>query len=639
MQNFDSPYTTSVCNYFDESPNNIKFNYQISKINQINLNNYFNENDSLVKEESQNLKLNPNQIKNTKSQLNLNTNSQSHSIKNYNTSSMSFQYSDSEKKSDYSKSIIKISKEEKNEKKNNFVIEKNENLEIITSNHDYQVSQCISNNKIFSAFSIEINPKKTKEKTITKTNNLKFENIQKDNSILKKLNDINYLNKDSDIKYNNGFRLVPLSIIEEKFSTPSNSKKNKNKDSSPKNCFLKNYGKTVEREDKIFNFMKNNFNKNNNNENNIQIKKIIEKDNNNNQNNSKGKKKYIVKSKNNSKQKDEIKIKPNSNNDINDIIQRHFQQKNITKFISKSKKENNSIDDKKNNRKVISYTFFQNNYPKKNISPQISNNLLEKKNNKTHNYSSSGKNYINKNLNPDDSKLKTKQEINIIHQNKRQKIKTYINLSSILNKFYSKSVKKTNNKSLGVFTEILSNNNFLNDTKNNMDDNIKKNLFNVTFDKNDNKINKNNSIKIPEKKNNIKEISNSNNNSYLSRIIHTQDTVNSSKENNNYINTTTNLSPNRKSPQVINDFSFYKRKMNYKGHFISLVSPKESNKTYGNTYINTNNTNNTNDINFLENNICNSEYKIHPNRKPIASIKLMKLEGDIDSNISRDSDL
>ncbi len=639
MQNFDSPYTTSVCNYFDESPNNIKFNYQISKINQINLNNYFNENDSLVKEESQNLKLNPNQIKNTKSQLNLNTNSQSHSIKNYNTSSMSFQYSDSEKKSDYSKSIIKISKEEKNEKKNNFVIEKNENLEIITSNHDYQVSQCISNNKIFSAFSIEINPKKTKEKTITKTNNLKFENIQKDNSILKKLNDINYLNKDSDIKYNNGFRLVPLSIIEEKFSTPSNSKKNKNKDSSPKNCFLKNYGKTVEREDKIFNFMKNNFNKNNNNENNIQIKKIIEKDNNNNQNNSKGKKKYIVKSKNNSKQKDEIKIKPNSNNDINDIIQRHFQQKNITKFISKSKKENNSIDDKKNNRKVISYTFFQNNYPKKNISPQISNNLLEKKNNKTHNYSSSGKNYINKNLNPDNSKLKTKQEINIIHQNKRQKIKTYINLSSILNKFYSKSVKKTNNKSLGVFTEILSNNNFLNDTKNNMDDNIKKNLFNVTFDKNDNKINKNNSIKIPEKKNNIKEISNSNNNSYLSRIIHTQDTVNSSKENNNYINTTTNLSPNRKSPQVINDFSFYKRKMNYKGHFISLVSPKESNKTYGNTYINTNNTNNTNDVNFLENNICNSEYKIHPNRKPIASIKLMKLEGDIDSNISRDSDL
>ena len=163
MQNFDSPYTTSVCNYFDESPNNIKFNYQISKINQINLNNYFNENDSLVKEESQNLKLNPNQIKNTKSQLNLNTNSQSHSIKNYNTSSMSFQYSDSEKKSDYSKSIIKISKEEKNEKKNNFVIEKNENLEIITSNHDYQVSQCISNNKIFSAFS-----KKQKKKLLLK---------------------------------------------------------------------------------------------------------------------------------------------------------------------------------------------------------------------------------------------------------------------------------------------------------------------------------------------------------------------------------------------------------------------------------------------------------------------------------------
>ena len=632
MQNFDSPYTTSVCNYFDESPNIIKSNYQISKINQINLNTYFNEYDSLAKEESQNLKFNSSQMKNIKPQLNLNTNSQSHSIKNYNTSSMSFQYSDSEKKSEYSKRIIKIRKEKKNKKKNHFVIEKNENLEIITSNRDYQVSQCISNNNIFSAFSIEINPKKKKENSLPKNNNLKIENISKN------INDINYMNKDSDIKFNNGFRLVPLSIIEEKFSTPSNNKKNKNKDNSPKNHFLKNYGKTVERQDKIFNFMKNNFTKTNNNDNNNQIKKIIEKDNNNNnQNNSKGKKKYIVKSKNNSKQKDEIKIKPNSNNDINDIIQRHFQQKNITKFISKSKKENNSIDDKKNNHKVISYTFFQNNYPKKNISPQITNNLLKEKNNKTHNYSSSGKNYINKNLNnTDDSNIKTKQEINLIHQNKRQKIKTYINLSSILNKFYSKSVKKTNNKSLGVFTEILSNNNFLNDTKNNIDDNVRKNLFKITFEKNDNKINKNNSIKIPEKKNNIKEISNSNNNSYLSKIIHTQETVNSSKENNNYINTTTNLSPNRKSPQVINDFSFYKRKMNYKGHFISLVSPKENNKTYGNTYINRNN---INDINFLDNNICNSEYKVHPNRKPIASIKLMKLEGDIDSNISRDSDL
>ena len=47
------------------------------------------------------------------------------------------------------------------------------------------------------------------------------------------------MNKDSDIKFNNGFRLVPLSTIEEKFSTPSNNKKNKNKDNSPKNHFLK----------------------------------------------------------------------------------------------------------------------------------------------------------------------------------------------------------------------------------------------------------------------------------------------------------------------------------------------------------------------------------------------------------------
>ncbi len=51
-----------------------------------------------------------------------------------------------------------------------------------------------------------------------------------------------------------------------------------------------------------------------------------------------------------------IKIKSNSNNDNNNInIQKNFQQKNLIKFISKSKKENNLIDDKTN---IISYTFI-----------------------------------------------------------------------------------------------------------------------------------------------------------------------------------------------------------------------------------------------------------------------------------------
>ena len=146
-----------------------------------------------------------------------------------------------------------------------------------------------------------------------------------------------------------------------------------------------------------------------------------------------------------------------------------------------------------------------------------------------------------------------------------------------------------------------------------------------------NQINKNNQVMIQEKKN-IKELNNnSNNNSYISKIIHTQETVNSSKDNNNYINTTSNLSSNKKSPKVINDFSFYKRKINYRAHFVSLVNPRDNNKSCNN-YTN----NNSNNIN----NVCQSELKIYPNRKqPIASIKLMKLEGDIDSNISRDSDL
>ena len=52
-----------------------------------------------------------------------------------------------------------------------------------------------------------------------------------------------------------------------------------------------------------------------------------------------------------------ITIKSNSYNDNNNInIQKNFQQKNITKIISKSKKENNLIDNKTN---IIRFTLYK----------------------------------------------------------------------------------------------------------------------------------------------------------------------------------------------------------------------------------------------------------------------------------------
>ena len=141
-------------------------------------------------------------------------------------------------------------------------------------------------------------------------------------------------------------------------------------------------------------------------------------------------------------------------------------------------------------------------------------------------YSSSRKN-SNYNLNNiDNSNSKNKQDLNN-NKNSRQKIKTYINLSSILNKFNSKSVKKTNNKSLGYFTQIISNNQILNDNNTKETKNcIQTNIYNQPLM---NQINKNNQVMIQEKKN-IKELNNnSNNNSYISKIIHTQEKLKRSK--------------------------------------------------------------------------------------------------------------
>ena len=81
------------------------------------------------------------------------------------------------------------------------------------------------------------------------------------------------------------------------------------------------------------------------------------------------------------KQKNENKIKPNSNNDINDIIKRHFQQKNfsIYNLNSKGSKGKNSLKKLKkiNNKKIISYTSFSNKITKQPLTTEITYNLIK----------------------------------------------------------------------------------------------------------------------------------------------------------------------------------------------------------------------------------------------------------------------
>ena len=620
MKNSESPFSPSLCNYYEKTPKEQKHNFQITKIKQVNLDSIYKEIDSISKDDLINdgnsLKLNKSSLKYTKSQFN-NNNFQLISNNNINSSSLSYQYSDSEKISEYSninKKNIQGKKEDK------FIIQRNENLEIFTSNNEYLISQCISINNVFTTFSIEINPKFKIEKLSNQI--LKIDNKQQICFIpKKKFNDLNKRN--NDIKINNGFKLVPLNIIDERCSaTPLNSRYKTIETSSPHN---KNY-------------LKNPFSAlNNTKTNKYFVKKLLTQIKNNNKkkneknrskeknNSNNSKRKNILNSNSKNKQKNENKIKPNSNNDINDIIKRHFQQKTFPLYNSNSKgskgKNNSKKFKKPNNKKIISYTSFSNKLTKKPLTIEITNNLIKDlknqniKINKTQMYSSIGKNNKKNNINN-----RYENQIKI----SRQKIKTHINLSSILNKFNSNSLKNksNNNKSLVNFNGIISKNQTININPKD----IKNNILKQSID--NNQIIKNQENKTL-KENNI----NSNNNSYASKIIHTQETVNTTKDNNNnYIITTTNFSSIKKSPKVINDFSFYKKKVNYRSHFVSLINPRENNQNYNNLL-------NSNNTNYIDNNICQSDYKFFPRRKqPIASIKLMKLEGDIDSNISRDSD-
>jgi hypothetical protein len=316
------------------------------------------------------------------------------------------------------------------------------------------------------------------------------------------------------------------------------------------------------------------------------------------------------------KQENKLNNKPNSNNDINNIIQKHFQQYYLTsnnhnRKNSKNKSFQNSKEKNKNILPITSLTTYINKISK-------NNNLSLKKEKKNKSLNNDRKSNT---LKPENKLFYNCTIINPKCKNLREKVKSYINLSSILNNFPSnKDNNKKNNKSVnslsGIFIKRknnLSNYNSLN----------QKNINSPQYEKEQ-------QIFLPETKNSPGEFS------YNSNIktFHTQDTVNTTKENNiintnvtNTVNNTNNNIPIMKkpSPKVIKDFSFYKKKQISRTNFISLIDNKENNKD--NNYYLTNNNPNFNKSKHLYS-------KKHEIKKPIASIKLKRLDGDIDSNIS-----
>ncbi len=351
-QNIESPFTPSICNYCDDSPNSKKNNSQLEQLKKENLNNIFNEPSSIDK----------NQIPNVSSSLmktpNKNSNSQSKNLNNYNSISISYQYSNSGQKSNSFKYQI-------NNKKENFIIQKNENINIgVNENVHYNKFE----NEELSAFSFEIKPQKRTPRNYTPENLLfKNESVPEENFIphqdIKEEKEIKY------IKVNNEFKLIPLSnkaisssnLLEKtKSNTYAIIKKNKNlkknnstniklKTSIP--IFQKNLINYIDIRKKDIN--NNNSKRKNKNNSNSNISRTTNS-------NYKSKTKNIF-----PKQEKKKNFKPNSNNDINNIIQRHFQQfylssNQVNKRNTKKKSSQNSREKIKYNIPITSLTTYIN---------------------------------------------------------------------------------------------------------------------------------------------------------------------------------------------------------------------------------------------------------------------------------------
>ena len=606
-ENIESPFTPSICNYCDESPNTKRNKIEVAQLKKVNLNNIFNE----INLPSS---IDKNQIQNVSSSFmktpNKNSNSQSKNLNNYNSTSLSYQYSNSGQKSNSFRNQI-IKNEIK--QKENFIIQKNENINIEV-NENFQFSKF--ENEEFSTFSFEIKPQKKTPNTQSPENYFKIESIPEESFIPHKID-----NEDNNntIKINNGFKLIPIS--KKSISSANQLEKTKSKTyeiaNNNKNNIKKN-NSTNRKQRPSIPIFKNNFinhmdiqKKYNSNNNNLINKSNINNISKTTNSNSKSKTRKIF-----PKQENKLNNKPNSNNDINNIIQRHFQQYYLTsnnhnRKNSKNKSFQNSKEKNKNILPITSLTTYINKISK-------NNNLSLKKEKKNKSLNNDRKSNT---LKPENKLFYNCTIINPKCKNLREKVKSYINLSSILNNFPSnKNNNKKNNKSVnslsGIFIKRknnLSNYNSLN----------QKNINSPQYEKEQ-------QIFLPETKNSPGEFS------YNSNIktFHTQDTVNTTKENNiintnvtNTVNNTNNNIPIMKkpSPKVIKDFSFYKKKQISRTNFISLIDNKENNQD--NNYYLTNNNPNFNKSKHLYS-------KKHEIKKPIASIKLKRLDGDIDSNIS-----
>ena len=604
-QNIESPFTPSICNYCDDSPNPKKNNSQLEQLKKNNLNNIFNEPSSIDK----------NQIPNFSSSLiktpNKNSNSQSKNLNNYNSISISYQYSNSGQKSNSFKYQI-------NNKKENFIIQKNENINIgVNENIHYNKFE----NEELSAFSFEIKPQKITPRNYTPENLLfKNESVPEENfiphQVIKEEKEIKY------IKVNNEFKLIPLSnkaisssnlLQKTKSNTYEIIKKNKNlKKNNSTNIKLKtsipifqknliNYIDIRKKDINNNNRKRKNKNKNNSNSN---ISRTTNS-------NYKSKTKNIF-----PKQEKKKNFKPNSKKDINNIIQRHFQQfylssNQVNKRNTKKKSSQNSREKIKYNIPITSLTTYINKISK-------NNNFTLQKERKVKSLNYNRKNYT---LKQENKLFFNTFNSNSKGKNSKQKIKSNVNLSTILNNFPLNDMnKKNNNKSINCLNCIFIN--------------LKKNLPNYKSNQNLNIIEKHchekeEKIFLSKTKISPGEIS------YNSGIktFHTQDTVYTTKENNintngtNTINNTNNNIPimRKPSPTIIKDFSFYKKKHVYKSNLISLVDNKEN--TQSDNYYLTNNSNNIQSKQYY------NKYINYESKKPIASIKLKRLNGDIYSNI------
>ena len=274
------------------------------------------------------------------------------------------------------------------------------------------------------------------------------------------------------------------------------------------------------------------------------------------------------------------------------IVHKKGKNEKIVKFPKKVKNENknqklkNLLDlniKSKIEKKLVKHNtnksfsiYNYNSFLERGLDEFNKKNLLQNKNN---NADSKNRNrYIKTNdilnkIKKNDSKKKDKDKIKInniiskekIKKDKHKKVNTQINLNALTSNFnFINEERRKNNKSLYNFGNIYFINqnqivkNDIEEFKSYNNENINSNYISNT--NNNNKSNKD--IKLKE----INEINKKRNSNQI------KENNNKIKENNNinYKLNSLNISTAKQSPKIIMDFSKYRKKADYRTHFISL---------------------------------------------------------------------